>query len=101
MQQGNIKYKRRDEKVKKQGISLIVLVITIVIIIILSLSVILTITNNNPIENAKKAAFLNDMDIMKDELTLYTKNKVANSQGDYDVSSLNSDRYSLQENGEF
>ena len=39
----------------KKGISLIVLVITIIVIIILAVAVILTIANNNPIGNAKKA----------------------------------------------
>ena len=39
----------------KKGVSLIVLVITIIVIIILAVAVILSIANNNPIENAKKA----------------------------------------------
>ena len=45
---------------KIYGISLIVLVITIIVIVILAVAVILTIANNKPIENAKKAAFQDD-----------------------------------------
>ncbi|MEG1705559.1 MAG: hypothetical protein RR290_03170 [Clostridia bacterium] len=39
----------------KKGISLIVLVVTIIVIIILAGAVILSLTNNNPIEEANKA----------------------------------------------
>ena len=88
------------KKVRKKGISLIVLVITIIVIVILAVAVILSIANNNPIENAKKASFLNDMTTLKEELNLYTQKKLADSQGKYDVSSLSADAYSLTENAE-
>ena len=55
---------------KKSGISLIVLVITIIVIIILAVAVILSIANNNPIENANKAKFQNDLKTIQEELTL-------------------------------
>lgn len=47
--------KRTKENTK--GISLIVLVITIIVIIVLAAAVILTLSGNNPIENARQAAF--------------------------------------------
>ncbi len=56
---------------KRRGISLIVLVITIIVIVILAVAVILTLANNNPIENAKKAAFQNDLKTMQEEVNLY------------------------------
>ena len=85
---------------KKRGISLIVLVITIIVIVILAVAVILSIANNNPIENARKAAFLNDMSALKDELNLYIQKKFVDTQGSYDASSLSADANSLTENGE-
>lgn len=54
----------------KSGISLIVLVITIIIITILASAVILTLSNNNPIENAKKAVDANDESIRKEASTI-------------------------------
>ncbi len=57
-------------KNQKNGISLIVLVITIIVIIILAVAVILSIANNNPIENANKAKFQNDLKTIQEELTL-------------------------------
>ena len=74
---------------KKRGISLIVLVITIIVIIILAVAVILSIANNNPIENAKKAAFQNDIATLKEELDLYIQKQYVDSQGTYNVSDLN------------
>ena len=74
---------------KKRGISLIVLVITIIVIIILAVAVILSIANNNPIENAKKAAFQNDIATLKEELDLYIQKQYADSQGTYKASDLN------------
>ena len=74
---------------KKRGISLIVLVITIIVIIILAVAVILSIANNNPIENAKKAAFQNDIATLKEELDLYIQKQYVDSQGTYKASDLN------------
>ena len=55
---------------EKSGISLIVLVITIIVITILASAVILTLSNNNPIENAKKAVDANDESIRKEAATI-------------------------------
>ena len=74
---------------KKRGISLIVLVITIIVIIILAVAVILSVANNNPIENAKKATFQNDIITLKEELDLYIQKQYADSQGTYKASDLN------------
>ena len=59
----------------KKGISLIVLVITIIVIVILAVAVILTLANNNPIENANKASFQNDLKAMEEEVNLYETDK--------------------------
>ena len=70
------------EKIKKnkKGISLIVLVITIIVIVILVVAVILTISNNNPIKNANKARFQNDIKILQEQLNIYSsKNLIDNN----------------------
>ena len=58
-------------KLMKKGISLITLVITIVVIIILAAAVILTLGNNNPIESARKASFLQNFSNLNDEYALF------------------------------
>ena len=59
---------------KKRGISLIVLIVTIIVMIILATVVVLTITNNNPIDNAKKATILNDIATLKDGIEMQKVN---------------------------
>ena len=73
----------------KAGISLIVLVITIIVIIILAAAIILTLKNNNPIENAKEAAFINDMASFHDELEMYKAAQYAKTSGVFEPSTLN------------
>ena len=68
-------------KKQKSGISLIVLVITIIVIIILAVAVILSIANNNPISNANKAKFQNDLKSMQEELELIKSSNYANNNG--------------------
>ncbi len=80
---------------KKKGISLIVLIITIIVIIILAGAVILNLSRNNPIDSAKKAKFLNDIDTFKSELSLYELDKMANTDGNYDPKLLNADKDNL------
>ncbi len=77
---------------KKKGISLIVLVITIIVIIIIAGAIILNLSKNNPIESAKKAKFLNDIDTFKSELSLYELGKMAGTDGNYDPKLLNADK---------
>ena len=84
---------------EKKGISLIVLVITIAVTIVLSASIILTLTNNNPIENAKKVAFETDMSALKEDLNTYVHKKIAENQGVYEVEELYADENSLVEDG--
>ena len=67
-------------KEEKKGISLIVLVITIIVIIVLAVAVILSIANNNPIENAKKARFLNDLKTIQEEINLYNSKAYADAK---------------------
>ena len=80
----NTKVKTKENKAQnenytqnqaKKGISLIVLVITIIVIVILAVAVILTLANNNPIENANKASFQNDLKAMEEEVNLYETDK--------------------------
>lgn len=85
---------------RKKGISLIVLVITIIVIIILAGSVILNLSKNNPIESAKKAKFLSDIDTFKSDLVTYILSKSASTQGRYNQSLLSADINSLTENGD-
>ena len=68
----------RSEKTrsKKKGISLILLVITIIVIIILAVAVILSIANNNPIENAKKAKEAHNNAVEKEKIELLKQAKL-------------------------
>ena len=84
---------------EKKGISLIVLVVTIAVTIVLSAAIILTLTNNNPIENAKKVAFETDMSALKEDLNTYVHRKIAENQGVYEVEELYADENSLVEDG--
>ncbi len=83
----------------KRGISLIVLIITIIVIIILAGAVILNLTNNNPIDSARKARLLNDVDTFKSELSLYELNKMSDLTGNYNPKTLNADKNSVSEDG--
>ncbi len=65
-------------KNSKKGISLIVLVITIIVIIILAAAVLLTMSKNNPVDNAKQAVSDNDVAELKSAMALYIANFVAN-----------------------
>ncbi len=84
---------------RKKGISLIVLIITIIVIIILAGAVILNLTKNNPIDSARKAKFLNDIDTFKSELSLYELGEMSNVTGNYDPKLLNADKSGSYENG--
>lgn len=55
----------------KKGISLIVLIITIIIVVILAVTIIITISKNNPIENANEAKFKEDIRTFQTELEMY------------------------------
>lgn len=69
---------------QKKGISLIVLIVTIIVIIILAAVVILTITKNNPIENAKEATFKEDVRSFQDDLALFISKEYTDNQGQRD-----------------
>ena len=82
-----------------RGISLIVLVITIIVVIILASAVILNVTKNNPIESAKKAKFLSDMDSIKTELELYVAKKQTDTLGGYERVKLEATKDKVSEEG--
>lgn len=54
----------------KLGISLLVLIVTIIVIIILASVIVLSISKNNIIYDAKKAAMLNDIYNLKDAIEI-------------------------------
>ena len=68
-------------KSKKQGISLIVLVITIVVIIILAAAVILTLSKNNPIDNARIANLAQTKDSIHSAIYSYDGSIEAKTEG--------------------
>ena len=68
--------KSEKTRSKKKGISLIMLVITIIVIIILAVAVILSIANNNPIENAKKAKEAHNNAVEKEKIELLKQAKL-------------------------
>jgi len=69
----------------KVGISLIVLVITIIVIIILAGAVILSLSKNNPILSATQATFQSNLQLYKNELSLYLANEYTKKLGNLDV----------------
>ncbi|MEG2236002.1 MAG: hypothetical protein RR144_06195 [Clostridia bacterium] len=68
---------------KKRGISLIVLVVTIIVIIILAGAVILSLTNNNPIEEANEATFKSNIEAYNSEITLYVAKQYTSTIGTF------------------
>ncbi len=77
---------------KKTGISLIVLIVTIIVIIILAAVVILTLSKNNPIENAREATFKEDVRTFQDELAMYIAKDYTAKAGQRDYK-INADKY--------
>ena len=84
----------------KKGISLITLIVTIVVIIIISAAVILGMTKNNPIEEGRKAVFLNDLAAFSSELAMYHNKLLSSSLGNYDPTKLNADMTKVTYTGE-
>jgi hypothetical protein len=76
---------------KLKGISLMILVITIVIIVILAGAAILIISKNNPIETARKAAYISTVDSFKSQLYSYKTGMLTNTLGEFDSSKLQAD----------
>jgi len=86
-------------KKHKKGISLIILVITIIVIIILAGAVILSLSTNNPISQASKATYLNDVKNFETELELYKGKQFADNLGSYNPALLQADNDSVTYNG--
>jgi len=86
-------------KKHKKGISLIVLVITIIVIIILAGAVILSLASNNPISQASKAIYLNDVKNFETELELYKGKQFVDNLGSYNPALLQADNDSVTYNG--
>ncbi|MDD2376504.1 MAG: hypothetical protein PHD15_04490 [Clostridia bacterium] len=84
---------------KKRGISLIVLIITIIVIIIIAGAIIISLANNNPITQASKAKYLNDVKSFQTELELYKAEQYLTTQGDYDYTLLQADGISITYDG--
>ena len=61
-------------KLTHKGISLIVLIVTIIVVIILAAVIILTINKNNPVESAKKAVLMSDIDNIQNSINLQCTN---------------------------
>ena len=66
---------KRGKYMRKRGISLIVLIVTIIVIIILAAVVILTLSKNNPIESAKKATYMQDVNNIQDSINMLFSKK--------------------------
>ena len=71
-------------RLKRKGISLIVLIITIIVVIILAAVVILTISKNNPIKSAKEAKFKEDVRNFQSDLAFTISKQYIESQGNRD-----------------
>jgi hypothetical protein len=83
---------------KKTGISLIVLVITIIVIIIISGSVVLSLSKNNPIEQASEATFKTELNNIQEEYQAYFSTNMLNSAGSFNSSTLYANETALEFN---
>ena len=72
----------------KRGISLIVLVITIVVVIILAAAVILSLSGNNPINNARVANLDQTKDGIESSILAYSGKAQSQTLGYYTVAEL-------------
>ena len=72
----------------KRGISLIVLIITIVVVIILAAAVILSLSGNNPINNARIANLDQTKDGIESSILAYTGKAQSKTLGYYTVAEL-------------
>ena len=88
------------EITKKDGISLIILVITIIVMIILTGAIVASLSSNNPILQATKVVFLNDVKNFQTELELYKSIQFSEKRGRYNPISLQADNVSLTYNGD-
>ena len=61
-------------KLTHKGVSLIVLIVTIIVVIILAAVIILTMNKNNPVESAKKAVIMSDIDNIQNSINLQCTN---------------------------
>jgi hypothetical protein len=84
---------------KVKGISLIVLVITIIVIIILAGAVILSLSSNNPINQASEATFKETVKSYSSQLDLYNASQFATTLGAYNPELLQADSTSATYNG--
>ena len=64
----------------KKGISLIVLIITIIVMIILAGVVIVNMSKDNPVKNASKSVFLQEISDLKEELKMIISKKIINKE---------------------
>lgn len=74
---------------KRSGISLIVLVVTIIVIIILAGAVILSLTQNNPINEANEATFKSNVDNYVSDFNLYITKNYSQTGGSFDQKTIN------------
>lgn len=64
----------------RKGISLIVLIITILVMIILAGVVIVNMSKDNPVKNASKSVFLQEISDLKEELKMIISKKIINKE---------------------
>jgi hypothetical protein len=83
---------------KKSGISLIVLIITIIVIIIISGSVVLSLSKNNPIEQASEATFKTELNTIQEQYQAYFSTNMLSSAGSFNSSSLYANETGLEFN---
>jgi hypothetical protein len=84
---------------KNKGVSLMVLVITIIVIIILAGTVILSLSKNNPIDQASEATFKESVSSYSAQLDLYNTTQYATSLGSYNPELLEADSTKATYNG--
>jgi len=84
---------------RKNGISLIMLVISIVVICILANAIILSFSNNNPVSQASKVAFMHDVESFKCGLDSYNSRQAIDKPRGYSSSKLQADENSVTYNG--
>ena len=78
--------------IKYKGISLIILVITMIVMIILATATAMIITNDNPIDRAKKVKLQNDLSAIRENVQLYINKKYNETNGAFKKEQLTADK---------
>ncbi|MDD2376395.1 MAG: hypothetical protein PHD15_03830 [Clostridia bacterium] len=87
------------KKYNKKGISLILIIITMLVMLILASAIIMLFSDNNPIKQALKLSFKNDLTNFTNELNTYNYNQIMDGPKGYTPLKLQADENSVTYDG--